>query len=205
MRKSVMFKKAHELAKVINNKVDNYSIAFSISLKKIWKLVKAGRKVITTATIKNASYELTHINYEEQALKGFNYYNSGKYMVFNNQVANNDKVIVKVADEMLYGFISKFNNRRTYMLKLDAHHMVYLKDFQVFNGFYGTYVILDRKYWNVKKASKSFDDMIESADLSFDKEVEIAKDQQAAADDIRVGRMTTTTINGSRDYRWSFC
>lgn len=205
MKKSVMFIKAHQIAKNINVKVNNYSIAFSIALKKIWDLVKAGRKVITKATIKNASYALTHIDYEKEALKGFNYYRSGSYMVFDKQVSDDEnKVIVKVDDEMLYGFISKFNNRRTYMFKLDATHVVYLKEFQVFNGFYGTYVVLNKKYWNVKEIKNAFDDMSEKEDLSFEKEVEIAKLQQAKTDDILVGRMATTTINGSRDYRWSF-
>ncbi|WP_278390557.1 hypothetical protein [Lactobacillus acetotolerans] len=59
MKKSLMFKKTHVIAKQINSKVGNYSISFSIALKRVWKMVKDGRKRITKANISYIVYKLT--------------------------------------------------------------------------------------------------------------------------------------------------
>ena len=41
MSKSMMFKKAHAIARKINSKVGNYAIAFKFALKKVWQMGKS--------------------------------------------------------------------------------------------------------------------------------------------------------------------
>lgn len=60
MKKSLMFKKAHEIARSINGQVGNYSIAFKLALKRVWKMVKNGRKRFSESSITNSIYRLTH-------------------------------------------------------------------------------------------------------------------------------------------------
>lgn len=57
--KSLM-KQAHKLAKEIVEKVGDYMIALKLALKKIWAMVKAGRKRMSDSAFKSAVYELTH-------------------------------------------------------------------------------------------------------------------------------------------------
>lgn len=60
--KSLM-KQAHKLAKEIVEKVGDYMIALKLALKKIWAMVKAGRKRMSDSAFKSAVYELTHKQY----------------------------------------------------------------------------------------------------------------------------------------------
>lgn len=60
MKKSLMFKRAHEIARSINGQVGNYSIAFKLALKRVWKMVKNGRKRFSESSITNSIYRLTH-------------------------------------------------------------------------------------------------------------------------------------------------
>ena len=60
MSKKSLMKQAHKLAKELVEKVGNYMIALKLALKKIWAMVKAGRKRMSDSAFKNAVYELTH-------------------------------------------------------------------------------------------------------------------------------------------------
>ncbi len=149
-------------------------------------------------------------DFEQKLPEGFNYTkHSAKYLSFKNQVAiDEQKVLIKVANSNLLGFVSKFNHRIAYIYKLDLTHCVYLKDFQVFEGYYGTYILLNKKYWNVKTVSKPFEDMVNKVDTSWQTQVVIAKKQEkynlqhkATA---LVGRMNSSTIQGSKEYHEAF-
>lgn len=60
MSKKNLMKQAHKLAKKIVEKVGDYMIALKLALKKIWVMVKAGRKKMSDTAFKSAVYELTH-------------------------------------------------------------------------------------------------------------------------------------------------
>lgn len=63
MSKKTLMKQAHKLAKELVEKVGNYMIALKLALKKIWAMVKAGRKRMSDSAFKSAVYELTHKQY----------------------------------------------------------------------------------------------------------------------------------------------
>lgn len=63
MSKKQIMKQAHKLAKEIVKEVGNYMVALKLALKKIWAMVKAGRKRMSDSAFKNALYELTHKQY----------------------------------------------------------------------------------------------------------------------------------------------
>lgn len=73
MNKSMMFKKAHAIARKINSKVGNYAIAFKFALKKVWQMVKAGHRRITRRNMDNAIYDLTHMPVETITLATADY------------------------------------------------------------------------------------------------------------------------------------
>lgn len=60
MSKKNLMKQAHKLAKKIVEKVGDYMIALKLALKKIWVMVKAGRKKMSDTAFKSAVYELTY-------------------------------------------------------------------------------------------------------------------------------------------------
>ncbi len=60
MSKRNLMKQAHKLAKKIVEKVGDYIIALKLALKKVWVMVKAGRKKMSDTAFKSALYELTH-------------------------------------------------------------------------------------------------------------------------------------------------
>lgn len=73
MSKSMMFKKAHAIARKINSKAGNYAIAFQFALKKVWQMVKAGHRRITRKNMGNAIYDLTHMPVETITLATADY------------------------------------------------------------------------------------------------------------------------------------
>lgn len=58
MSKKSIMKQAHKLAKTLVEKVGDYMIALKLALKKIWAMVKAGRKRMTQRALRNAYYEM---------------------------------------------------------------------------------------------------------------------------------------------------
>ena len=56
---------------------------------------------------------------------------------------------------------------------------MFLKNWQYFDGYYGTYAILDKKYFKVVDAKEPFEDMASDGDMSnWDDALKIAKAQQ---------------------------
>lgn len=85
--------------------------------------------------------------------------------------AEKTKIVVKVAPDHLVK--TKFG----YALILDKTHVVFIKDWQVNNNFYGTEVILTKEYFNVKEWGDHNEFAISDEFLSFEKWVEVAKAQ----------------------------
>lgn len=113
----------------------------------------------------------------EYLFKGFNYcQSSNKYMRSNRISDDSSRVLVKVADchlkETMYG----------YALILDAHHVVFLKKWQVNVNYYGNEVMLDKKYWNVKEWGDFTNDFVIDDDKThdFNEWLNVAEEQQMA-------------------------
>ena len=85
-------------------------------------------------------------DFNEYRFEGLNHHRiSNKYLSMNRVSDNKEKIVVKVGDnhilETAYG----------YALILDSKNVVFLKNWQVSQNYYGTEVLLDKNYFNVKK------------------------------------------------------
>ena len=99
---------------------------------------------------------------------------SNNYMTMKRFNDSMDKIVVKVASSHL--FKSKFG----YGLILDENHVIWLKDWQVSDNYYGIEVLLDRKYFTPKEYGY-FDEFCENPqNLQFETWLEAAKAQEAA-------------------------
>lgn len=119
-------------------------------------------------------------DFNEYRFAGFEFENqSNNYWKFASQVNNDEtKILVKVNPENMFTFLSGYSKWEMTCLKLDRNHCVYLKAWQVFKGGNGTYIVIDKNYWNIKEAKEPFDDMVEEADNSWEAMLETAKKQQ---------------------------
>ena len=100
--------------------------------------------------------------FNEFRFAGLNYnVFSNKYWTMNRTSEDGNKIVVKVADSHI------FESKYGYGLILDAHHVLWLKDWQVSRNYYGNEVVLDRNYFNVKEwgdFSDNFADEPETCD-----------------------------------------
>ena len=85
-------------------------------------------------------------DFNEYRFEGLKHHRiSNKYLSMNRVSENEEKIVVKVGDnhilETAYG----------YALILDSKNVVFLKNWQVSRNYYGTEVLLDKNYFNVKK------------------------------------------------------
>lgn len=96
---------------------------------------------------------------------------SNKYFTMKRVNAEETKIVVKVAPEHLVK--TKFG----YALVLDKTHVVFLKDWQVSNNFYGIEVLLTKEYFIVKEWGDHKDFSVNEEFLNFEKWVEVAKEQ----------------------------
>jgi hypothetical protein len=117
-----------------------------------------------------------------------NYWNAGldarrttnKYITMNRVSDDGEKIVVNVADEHL------IETRYGYGLILDDSHVVWLKDNQVSQNYYGNEVILNKKYFNPKKwgdFSNKFG--ADSENLSFESWKNVAIKQQRAGREVK--------------------
>lgn len=114
--------------------------------------------------------------------QGLNYTNySHKYWQFANLVApDNKRVLLRVADSNLFEFTNDFG-KLTWIWKIDRDHCAFLKPWQVFSGYYGTYVLLNEKYFAIKRANHPYADMSANSSLhNWDDVLKAAKAQQTA-------------------------
>lgn len=97
---------------------------------------------------------------------------SNKYWTMDRVSASENKIVVKVADSHILK--TKFG----YALILNAEYVVFLKDWQVDQNYYGTEVLLTKEYFIPKKwgdFSDRFD--FEEENLNWNTWLEAAKEQ----------------------------
>lgn len=109
---------------------------------------------------------------------GLNYrVKSNKYYTMNRVSEDETKIVVKVADSHLlrtqYGF----------GLILDATHVVWLKDWQVSQNYFGNEVLISKQYFNVKKFGdfEEFDN--DEENCKYESWLKVAKEQSGVDDD----------------------
>lgn len=68
MKKSVMMKAAHKIAKEIVYKTDNYSIALSFAMKYVWNAAKRGKKRMGDMALMFAVQNLTTSKAERESI-----------------------------------------------------------------------------------------------------------------------------------------
>lgn len=104
--------------------------------------------------------------------EGLNWYQySNKYYSMDRVSADESKIVVKVGD----GHILK--TKFGYALILDYNHVVFLKDWQVSDNYFGVEVLLQKEYFIVKEWG-TFEDFGEDPEnLDFNTWLEAAKAQ----------------------------
>lgn len=103
---------------------------------------------------------------------GLTYYNwSNKYLRVERVDKEETKIVVRIGDEHLQ------KTQYGYALILDCKHVVFVKDWQVNQNFYGSEVLLDKNYFNVKEWG-SFDEFdVNEENLDFNTWLQTAKEQ----------------------------
>ena len=104
---------------------------------------------------------------------------SNKYITMDRVSDDESRIVVKVADEHL------ISTRYGYGLVLDDRHVVWLKNENVSQNYYGNEVVLNKQYFNVKTWG-DFSDRFSSEpkNLKFDEWLKTAKAQQKAGNDV---------------------
>lgn len=102
---------------------------------------------------------------------------TNKYYTMDRVSADESKIVVKVGDSHILR--TKFG----YALILDHSHVVFLKDWQVSQNYYGSEVLLQKAFFNVKEWGEfdDFDD--EPKNLAFEEWLDAAKAQDALVDE----------------------
>lgn len=115
---------------------------------------------------------MTKQNFNDFRFKGFNYEDhSNKYWKFSSQVnADESKVLIRIDDSNVFSYYGD-NGWKVYVLKLDRNHCVFMKHWQYFDGFYGTYILIDKNYYHVVDAKEPFEDMAEEGSMNTWEEV----------------------------------
>lgn len=129
-------------------------------------------------------------NFNEYRFGGLDLRNkSNKYFTMNRVNEEETKIVVKVSDSHLlktkYGFA----------LILDCNHVVFIKDWQVDQNYYGNEVLLTKEYFNVKEwgdFSDEFDSIEEN--LCWETWLNTAKEQDAFVDEdgVQLNRVNWT-------------
>lgn len=115
-------------------------------------------------------------NFNDFRFNGLDYESySNKYFTMNRISKDENKIVVKVANEHLIKTIFG------YALILDENNVVFLKNWQVSENYFGNEVLLTRQYFNVKEWGKHTDFFgINKNNHNFDTWLKIAKEQQKA-------------------------
>ena len=98
---------------------------------------------------------------------------SNKYWTANRVSSDESKIIVKVADSHVIA------TQYGYAIILDSSHVVFVKDWAVDSNWYGTEVMLTKRYFSVKKWGSHDDFMENEENLNWDAWLNVAKEQQA--------------------------
>lgn len=102
---------------------------------------------------------------------------TNKYYTMDRVSADESKIVVKVGDSHIISM------RFGYALILDVNHVVFLKDWQVSQNYYGSEVLLQKSFFNVKEWGDFEDFDEEPQNLSFERWLGIAKLQENYVDE----------------------
>lgn len=102
---------------------------------------------------------------------------TNKYYTMDRVSADESKIVVKVGDSHI------ISTRFGYALILDVNHVVFLKDWQVSQNYYGSEVLLQKSFFNVKEWGDFEDFDEEPQNLSFERWLGIAKLQENYVDE----------------------
>ena len=117
-------------------------------------------------------------SFNDFRFEGLNYKNiSNKYMTMNRISDDKDKIVVKVADSHLQ------KTKYGYALILDHTHVIFLKDWQVDQNYYGNEVLLNKKFFNVKEWGAWEDFFEEPEQLEWDTWMNAAIEQDSFVDE----------------------
>lgn len=132
--------------------------------------------------IKKEVQHMTTKSFNAFRFQGLNYTNySKKYWQFTNLVApNHQRVLLRIHETNLIKFTSDLG-KVTWIWKIDQYHIVFLKPWQVFSGYYGTYVLLNQKYFTIKNANRPDPNLSASSNIhDFNDVIKIAQSQEDA-------------------------
>lgn len=185
MSSKMMFVNAHKIAKMIVETVGDYMVAFKLALKQVWSDVKGGKKRYTQTTLNSDAAYLkgekktaNHNSFDNFRFNGLHFRKiSNKYLTMNRVSDNENKIVVKVASEHL------LPTKYGYALILDKNHVVFVKDWQISENYFGNEVVLDRKYWNVKEWGNFEQFDTNEKNYEFNNWLEAAKEQDALRDE----------------------
>lgn len=112
-------------------------------------------------------------NFNDYRFGGFDYgdYSNKYYKIKNHVSENEEKIIVCIGENHLV------KTRFGYALILDNMHVIFLKSWQVSTSPQGNYVLLDKKFWNVKEWGNFENFMVDENELKFETWLEAAKEQ----------------------------
>ena len=114
-------------------------------------------------------------NFNDFRFKDLNYRSaSNNYFTMDRVSADETKIVVKVDSNQLIK--TKFG----YALVLDKNNVVFLKDWQVSENWFGNEVLLDKKFWLVKEWGDHESFSANAENLKWEKWLEVAKEQDAA-------------------------
>lgn len=113
-------------------------------------------------------------SFNEFRFAGLNYrQQTNKYLTMERVSEDETKVVVKVSDNHI------FTTKYGYGLILNMNHVIFLKDWQVSYNYYGTEVLLDKKYFTPKEWGCFEDFGTERENETFEEWLEVAKQQNA--------------------------
>ena len=96
---------------------------------------------------------------------------SNKYLTMNRTNDSNSRLVIKVASSNIK------KTKYGYLLILNKTHVVFLKDWQVSDNYFGVEVLLDKKHFNVKEFGNWEDFEDDDTYLIFDNWVKVATEQ----------------------------
>jgi len=117
-------------------------------------------------------------NFNDFRFSGLEYRSiSNKYFTMKRVSDNENKIVVKVDDVHLK------RTKYGYALILDYNHVVFLKDWQVSENYFGNEVLLQKEYFSVKEWGTHEQFSNNEEYLSFENWLKIAHEQENLIDE----------------------
>ncbi len=111
--------------------------------------------------------------FDEFRFDGLNLRQStNKYMTMDRVSADNKKIVVKVDDSHLIA--TKYG----YALILDCETVVFIKDWQVAQNYFGNEVLLQSEFWNAKKWGNHSNFSVNEDNYNFESWLKVAQEQE---------------------------